>query len=93
MSSSKTWRVEFRRSAYKEYSALPLQIRKRIDTALETLAVNPYSEIIQSRKIKGAGDHYRIRIGDYRIVYSLFQNILQIQIVRVGHRKDIYQYF
>lgn len=43
------------------------------------------------KKLKGR-DGYRIRVGDYRILYNVFDHILSVDVVNLGHRKDIYEY-
>jgi mRNA interferase RelE/StbE len=87
------YRVLFQKSAYKEYKKLPKEIRNRVDDALNTLSINPFLEILKFRKIRGKDNHYRIRIGDYRIIYSPQNDTLIIRIIRIGHRQDIYKYF
>ena len=44
-----------------------------------------------SRKLKGEEHAYRIRVGDYRIIYDVLQEVLVILVLRVGHRKDVYR--
>ena len=43
------------------------------------------------KKLKGVKNSYRIRVGDYRIIYKIVDNLLVIEIVAIGHRKDIYK--
>jgi mRNA interferase RelE/StbE len=43
------------------------------------------------QKLKGIEDHYRIRVGDYRIVYAVEGRLLMVVVVTVGHRKDVYE--
>ncbi len=56
--------------------------------AVEKLAENPYPPGV--RKLSGAQHTHRIRVGDYRIIFSIFAAELVIEIVKVGHRKDVY---
>lgn len=60
----------------------------RILSAVEELSANPYPA--GTKKLVGAEHSYRIRVGDYRIVYSIWTSRLTIEIVRVGNRKDVY---
>lgn len=87
------WKVVFQKSAYKEYSKLPKKVRNKIDDSLEMLSISPYSDILNFKKIRGKNNHYRIRVGDYRIVYTPKESTLIIRVIRVGHRKDIYRFF
>jgi mRNA interferase RelE/StbE len=57
--------------------------------AVESLAENPYPT--GTRKLAAAEFTYRLRIGDYRVIYTIDDNVLIIEIVRVGHRKDVYR--
>jgi mRNA interferase RelE/StbE len=59
-----------------------------IKVAIYGLADNPRPH--GYKKLKGR-DGYRIRVGDYRIIYNIFDNILTIDVVNLGHRKDIYE--
>lgn len=85
--------IEFKRSAYKEYESLSKELKKRIDSALEILSVNPTSELLNFKKLRGVDNTYRIRVGDYRIVYSPNNEKLIVLVIKVGHRKDVYEFF
>jgi len=87
------YRVFFQKSAYKEYQKLPKKVRDKVDEALEILSVNPLSEILRFKKIRGKENHFRIRIGDYRLIYSPQDEQLIVRVIRVGNRKDVYWYF
>ena len=87
------FKVLFQKSAYKEYRALPKTIRERVDQVLEILSINPLSEILRFKKIRGKENHFRVRVGDYRIIYSPQIETLIVRVVRVGHRKDVYRHF
>jgi mRNA interferase RelE/StbE len=60
----------------------------RILQAVEQLATEPYPHGV--RKLVGSERTYRIRVGDDRIVYNVVSSTLIIQIIRVGHRRDVY---
>lgn len=87
------WRIFFQKSAYKEYSKLPKKVRAKVDEAFEILSINPLGEILRFKKIRGKDNHYRIRIGDYRVIYSPQDQKLIIRVIRIGHRKDVYKFF
>lgn len=61
----------------------------RVVEAVSDLATNPYPPGV--KKLVGSEQSYRIRIGDYRVVYEVIENRLVIEIVRVRHRKDVYR--
>ena len=87
------YKVLFQKSAYKEYEALPKAVRMRVDQALEILSIDPLSEVLRFKKIRGKENHYRIRVGDYRIIYSPQTAALIVRVIRIGHRKDVYRHF
>jgi mRNA interferase RelE/StbE len=62
--------------------------RKRIDTAILALAGDPRPN--GCRKLSGS-EEYRIRVGDYRVLYEIEDAVLRILVVRVGHRRDVYE--
>lgn len=87
------YKIEFKRSAFKEYEKLPKAVRTRVDDALEMLCVNPLSDILSFKKLRAVENTYRIRVGDYRIVYSPQNESLVVFVIKVGHRKDVYEFF
>lgn len=86
-----TYRVEFTRSAKREFDGVPRAIQERIGEACRFLTLNPFSELLRIKKLKGA-QLYRIRIGDYRIVYEVRQQVLVVVIIKVGHRREVYRH-
>lgn len=83
------YKVSIKRSAVKEIEAIPQKKeRQRIIRRIGQLASDPRPP--GSRKLSGH-DKYRIRQGSYRIVYSTEGNELTVTVVKVGHRKDVYQ--
>ena len=82
------YRVIIKPSADRQVGRLPAQIRRRISDALDDLAENPRPR--SSKKLKGAEDLWRIRVGDYRVIYTIRDDELIVLVVRVSHRKDVY---
>ena len=83
-----SYNIEWKHSAARELRRLPREAVLRILQAVEQLAIEPYPHGV--RKLVGSERTYRIRVGDYRVVYNVVSSILVIQIIRVGHRRDIY---
>ncbi len=79
----------WKRSARKELRKLPRDARRRILAAVERLIDEPYPP--GSRKLIGSQGAFRLRVGNYRIVYSVFTSELLIEVVRVGDRKNVYR--
>ena len=84
-----SYQIEWKRSAVKELEKLSPQNIHRIIKTIETLIDNPRPT--NARKLIGSDYTYRLRVGDYRVVYSIFESSLIIEIVKVGHRRDIYR--
>lgn len=77
-----------KRSATKELEALPLKDRRRIVTRIQTLAEDPRPTAAE--KLSG-DEKYRIRQGDYRVLYQIDDEGKTVTVVRIGHRRDVYR--
>ena len=84
-----SYKIEIKSSAAKELENLPKQMIPRVVAAIRDLAENPYPKGV--KKLAGFEHTYRIRVGNYRIVYDLLKKKLIIQIIRIRHRKDAYK--
>lgn len=84
-----SYKIEWKNSAYKELQKLPRPMITRVVAAVSDLANDPRPQGV--RKLVGSERSYRIRVGDYRVVYEIFEYRLVIEIVRVRHRKDVYR--
>ena len=78
------YRVEISPPAGKDLNHLPLQVCQRLEPDIVTLANNPYPEGV--RKIQGTERAYRIRVGNYRIVYEVYREQKVVVILRVARR-------
>lgn len=85
------YEIELTKSARKEYLKLPKDIRTRIFDKLQELAYNPSDSHLDIKPIKGSHGYYRLRVGNYRIVYFLINSILVIEVIKIGHRKEVYK--
>jgi mRNA interferase RelE/StbE len=84
-----SYKVEWKNSAYKELQKLPRPTIARVVAAVSELSEEPFPHGV--KKLVGSEYSYRIRVGDYRVVYEVFRYKLIIEIVRIRHRKDVYQ--
>lgn len=76
------------KSAYKSFEKLPATTQKAIIKQIDFLITSHENNNI--KKLKGHSDLYRLRVGDYRIIFSINKQIKQICISAVGHRREIY---
>jgi len=83
------YRIEIPRSAAKELAAISQPHRDLIKTAILDLAGVPRPN--GCAKLAGFQDVYRIRVGAYRVIYAVGDQILVVTIVKVGHRREIYR--
>jgi mRNA interferase RelE/StbE len=83
------FRIEWKKSALQELRRLDRSAIPPIVRAVEFLAADPLPPGV--RQLKGGAHSYRIRAGDYRIIYTVFQHLLVVTIIRVRHRKDAYR--
>lgn len=82
------YRIEWKASARKELRGLERAILGRVLTAVEALATDPRPD--GCRKLAGSKQSYRIRVGDYRVVYLIEDDRLIVEIIRVRHRSAAY---
>ena len=82
-----TYRVEVAPAVVRQMRKLDPAARRRIQAAIELLAENPRPQ--GARKLVG-GDEWRVRTGDYRVVYEIYDDVLLVLVIAVGHRCDIY---
>lgn len=84
------YRVVIKPSASKEISAVgQKKDRQRIVLRIQSLGEDPRP--LGCEKLSGHLDRYRVREGNYRILYSIDDENLLVDVVRVGHRKDVYR--
>ncbi|MDP2599543.1 MAG: type II toxin-antitoxin system RelE/ParE family toxin [Deltaproteobacteria bacterium] len=86
------YKIEFVKSAAKEFKKLPRAVQNKVTEALFFLAQNPFSDLLKIKKLRGADALYRLRVGEYRIVYEVRQHVLIIVVIKIGHRKDVYRF-
>jgi mRNA interferase RelE/StbE len=84
------YRIEFARKALREFQNLPAQVKKRLKPKIDALGQNPRPRGV--KKIEGKENLYRIRVGDYRVIYEVLDKVLLVLVVKLGDRKDIYKY-
>src|SRR6266403_3732022 len=80
--------IQWRASTKKDLRTIPPHEVERIVAAVEKLSDEPFPYGFQ--KLTGAAHTYRIRIGDYRVVYEVLVESKIVEIARVRHRKDVY---
>lgn len=83
------YRVEFTTAAAKEIRKLDPQIRRRILAGVAELGRQPRPQGV--RKLSGYDNAWPVRIGDYRVLYEVIDDQVLVTVVRVAHRRDVYE--
>lgn len=81
--------VRFRKSAEKDLHRLDATVQRRVLRASEALADEPRPA--GCKKLHASEDAYRIRVGDYRIIYTVDDGVLVVAIERIRHRREVYR--
>ena len=84
-----SFRILFAKSAEKAFLGLDRDIQRRIARAIESLGKNPRPSGYV--KLQGESDLYRIRAGDWRVVYTIQNQKLIVLVLKIGHRREIYR--
>lgn len=83
------YRVEFTTAAAKQIRKLDPPIRRRVLAAISLLEENPRPT--GSKKLVGEQSAWRVRIGDYRVIYDIEDDQLTVTVVRAAHRREVYE--
>ena len=83
------YKIRVKKTAEKELSKLPKTAIPKIVGAIRALAVEPRPK--GAKKLKNFSHTYRIRVGKYRVLYTIADKVLIIEIIRIRHRKDVYR--
>ena len=75
--------------AARQIKALSLEIRQDITLTIQSLANEPRP--IGVKKLSGEKDIYRVRVGNYRVLYRIVDKVLVVVVVSIGHRREVYR--
>jgi mRNA interferase RelE/StbE len=81
------FKIEIKRSAAKELEKIQKKDRDRIIERIQALAAAPRPP--QSKKLSGE-EKYRVRQGDYRVLYQIYDEVITVVVVKVAHRREVY---
>ncbi len=84
------WSVSYTADAIKALIRMDPAIAKRVRAKITALAQNPVAPNNTVKKLTGV-EGYRLRVGDWRVVYLLRRQVLTIVVIRVGHRSEVYK--
>jgi len=84
-----SYKITWKKSAFQELKKIQNEYIPKIIDSVEKLSADPFPPGV--KKLSGSDKTFRIRVGNYRIIYEIEKQILTIQIIRVRHRKDAYK--
>ena len=83
------YRIAWRPAAERAFLTLPNHIQRLMQPRIDALTEEPRPP--GCKKLSGQSARYRIRVGDYRLVYEIRDRLLLVLVVHVGHRRDVYR--
>ena len=83
------WSVRYLDAARRQFLDLPKHIRSHVDEKVRLLEETPFPA--GCKKLRHSDDYYRIRVGQYRVIYQIDQPERVVRIMRIRHRKDVYR--
>lgn len=83
------YRVEIKRGARKYLASMAAPMAARIAATIDALAGDPRPS--GCRKLAGTDRLYRVRVGDYRVVYEIHDDRLLVLVIKLGHRREVYR--
>lgn len=84
-----SYQIFIKPAAQRQLKKLTLTVQQDLIARIESLSANPRP--LGCKKLKGQRDQYRLRSGDYRIIYSIEDASLIVRVINVGHRRDVYE--
>lgn len=84
-----TYRVEVAPAAVRQLRKLDPAARRRVQAVVELLAADPRPS--GAKKLVGGAGEWRVRTGDFRVVYEIHDHVLVVLVVALGHRREIYR--
>jgi mRNA interferase RelE/StbE len=89
VAGNSAYKVELTPAAKRDVRKLPSHVQKQVLDAIEALGREPRPQ--GSRKLTGA-DLYRVRVGEYRVIYEIDDGRSEVRVVKVGDRRDVYRF-
>jgi|JFJP01.1.fsa_nt_gi mRNA interferase RelE/StbE len=84
-----SYEVQILPKAARQLKALSVEVRQDITLTIQSLANEPRP--IGVKKLSGEKDIYRVRVGNYRVLYQIVDKVLVVVVVSVGHRREVYR--
>ncbi len=89
MADRRTYEVRLLVTARRQLLRVPRRIQPRVAEAIGGLSAEPRPA--GCKKLAGHADYYRIRVGDYRVLYEVRDREILVLVIKIGHRRDVYR--
>jgi mRNA interferase RelE/StbE len=89
VAESRTYEVRLLVTARRQLLRVPERIRSRIGNAIRALVADPRPP--GCKKLTGGTDYFRIRVGDYRVLYEVRDRDVLVLVIKIGHRREVYR--
>jgi mRNA interferase RelE/StbE len=83
------YQVLIARSAEKQLKKLSPQVQRKIAAVIMSLSIEPRP--YGSKKLTGTVSSYRVRVGDYRVIYEIYEREIVVTVLKISHRRDVYR--
>lgn len=87
--TGRVYRIAVAPRAERDVLSVPADVLRRLIPKIDALAKNPRPP--GSKKLRGAEDNYRLRVGDYRVLYQIQDRVLLVLVLSVAHRREVYR--
>jgi mRNA interferase RelE/StbE len=84
-----SYEVRIAPAAQRQYRKLPVALRKRVGEALAALSEEPRPSGVV--KLRGSSNRWRIRVGDYRVIYRIEDEVVLVTVLVIAHRREVYR--
>jgi mRNA interferase RelE/StbE len=81
--------IRFKPAALRQLEKLPHDVQKRIAARIEALRDAPFAS--GCKKLSGEPDPWRLRVGNYRVIYQVYGSMLLVLVLNIGHRREVYR--
>jgi mRNA interferase RelE/StbE len=81
--------IQCKPAALRQLEKLSRDLQKRIASKIQALRNDPFPS--GCKKLFGESDNWRVRVGDYRVIYQVHRGVLLILVINIGHRRDVYR--
>lgn len=91
LEDAKIYEIRFSKRAASYFKRLDRKTKERIAASLDIMAVDPFSNTLEIKPMVGRPEEFRLRVGDYRLIYTVENDVLVVYVLKVYPRGDVYK--